>query len=278
MSAKQDRQGVRTAAQLEQKWKFGDSFAEVYGIATDAQRSASEAEQAAKNPAANLSPDEVFGLLTNNGASKGIYRDENGEIYINASYLKTGVIKGITLESEDGNIRIDLSSGQPVFNTSISTKGITVRTDAGDEEEVPLMTVGLESHGVYDAPCIRFYDSSRNVLLNITEDDSRAGSVMSLKDDTGDMATEIMSTNEQTGITFMYAGCEPHGYLRMSSDSHIRLKCDVVNCKQINDGNGPKKIAWIGPDEQGVYQLVGFDPDDDDFFDPSAGIEPYTRR
>lgn len=39
MSVKQDRQGVRTATDLEQKYQFGKKFAELMGIATDARES-----------------------------------------------------------------------------------------------------------------------------------------------------------------------------------------------------------------------------------------------
>ncbi len=37
--SKQDRQGVRTAAGLEQKYQFGKTFAEIMGVATDARES-----------------------------------------------------------------------------------------------------------------------------------------------------------------------------------------------------------------------------------------------
>lgn len=37
MSAKQDRQGVRTASDLERKYQFGKTFAELMGIANDAR-------------------------------------------------------------------------------------------------------------------------------------------------------------------------------------------------------------------------------------------------
>jgi gas vesicle protein len=37
VSDKQDRQGVRTASQLEQKYQFGKKFSEILGIATDAR-------------------------------------------------------------------------------------------------------------------------------------------------------------------------------------------------------------------------------------------------
>lgn len=42
---KQDRQGVRTPAQLEEKYNFGKSFAEIMGIATDAQTAAEKANE-----------------------------------------------------------------------------------------------------------------------------------------------------------------------------------------------------------------------------------------
>ena len=40
MSAKQDRQGVRTATDLERKYQFDKQFAEIMGIATDARDTA----------------------------------------------------------------------------------------------------------------------------------------------------------------------------------------------------------------------------------------------
>lgn len=44
MSEKQDRQGARTPADLERKYQFGKRFAEVMGIALDAQNSISVVE------------------------------------------------------------------------------------------------------------------------------------------------------------------------------------------------------------------------------------------
>lgn len=44
---RQDRQGARTPAQLEQKYNFNKSFAEVMGIATDARTTAEEAKKVA---------------------------------------------------------------------------------------------------------------------------------------------------------------------------------------------------------------------------------------
>lgn len=89
--SKQDRQGVRTPADVERKYKFGERFAEVMGVATDAREAAEEAAKAVGELDGKLEQDEIFNRLTDNGKVQGIYR-EDGLIYINASYIKSGKI------------------------------------------------------------------------------------------------------------------------------------------------------------------------------------------
>ena len=96
--SKQDRQGARTVPDLERKYNFGKTFSEVMGVASDARTAADEAMAAAEraNNAVNeldsgLTPDEIFNRLTNNSTDQGIYR-ENGKIFVNASFIKTGFI------------------------------------------------------------------------------------------------------------------------------------------------------------------------------------------
>jgi hypothetical protein len=96
--SKQDRVYTRTASDLERKYNFGTKFAEILGVATDAQEAADRANDAAdraQNAVDNLNDDldqeEIFNRLTNNSADQGIYR-ENGKIYVNASFIKTGFI------------------------------------------------------------------------------------------------------------------------------------------------------------------------------------------
>lgn len=47
--SKQDRQGVRTASDLEQKYDWGKRFAEIMGIALDTQKSVTEVESSLTN-------------------------------------------------------------------------------------------------------------------------------------------------------------------------------------------------------------------------------------
>lgn len=81
-TSKMDLHGARTATDIERKYNFGKSFAEVMGIATDAQNLA----QAAASLDENLTAEEIFNRLTNNGEEQGIFR-ENGKIFINADYI-----------------------------------------------------------------------------------------------------------------------------------------------------------------------------------------------
>ena len=111
--SKQDRQGARTPSDLEQKYNFNKTFAEIMGVATDARNLAWEA----KNAYAGLNQEEIFKLLTNNGAWEGIY-ESNGQAYINASYIKSGLlladlIKAGVLKSVDGQtFSLDLEKGE----------------------------------------------------------------------------------------------------------------------------------------------------------------------
>lgn len=104
-ASKQDRQGARTLAELTSRYNFGKSFAEAMGFAEKAQKTADEAIEATSKLDEKLSQDEIFNRLTNNGKSQGLYRGEDGELYVSASYIATG-----TLTSSDGTVKIDLSN------------------------------------------------------------------------------------------------------------------------------------------------------------------------
>ena len=84
--SKQDRQAPRTPAALEQKYQFGKSFAEMFGLVTDAQNAADQAQEAANRVDKSLTQQEIFNRLTNNGEDQGLYL-EDGKIYFNAQYI-----------------------------------------------------------------------------------------------------------------------------------------------------------------------------------------------
>lgn len=69
----------------------------------------------------NLTQEDVFNILTNNGVVQGIYL-RNGQLYINAQYIATG-----RLASADGSSYWDLSTGNMVIGNG--TGQITVTGD-----------------------------------------------------------------------------------------------------------------------------------------------------
>lgn len=69
-----------------------------------------------------LTQENVFNALTNNGALKGVYMS-GGELYINATYIKTGAINANlittgTISSKNSRTKFDLSNGQITLNLS----------------------------------------------------------------------------------------------------------------------------------------------------------------
>lgn len=85
-SDKMDQAGVRTAADIEQKYNFGKSFAKAMGLAEDARTTADEALEAAQ-AASNIDYDKVFEQITQSFQREGVFTVD-GHIYINGSRIK----------------------------------------------------------------------------------------------------------------------------------------------------------------------------------------------
>lgn len=81
-------------------------------------------------PGEVLTQEEVYNLLTNNGASKGVYM-VNGELFINATYIETGSLAGWRIDKEE--------------QTLTSPNGIIV-IDA-EEEIISINGVKLKAYG-----------------------------------------------------------------------------------------------------------------------------------
>lgn len=136
---RQDRQGARTPAQLERKYNH--------------KKMHEEAMEAVDELDKKLDQDSIFNRLTNNGKSQGIYRADNGDIYLNASYLVTGILK-----SQDGStFYLDLVNGilKAQF-TELSISGKTVEEKAQDtlnaqtqEEAYNKLTNNGEAQGIF---------------------------------------------------------------------------------------------------------------------------------
>lgn len=94
MIKKQDIAAPRTVQDMERRYKFGKTFAETMGLAKEASKAAEKAEDKVDS----LDSEAVFNLLTENGTKGGFFigNGENGtvegDIYINAEYIKAGIV------------------------------------------------------------------------------------------------------------------------------------------------------------------------------------------
>lgn len=128
--SKQDKVYARTASDLERKYNFGKTFGEVYGLISDARKSADEAMKAVDGLDKKLSHEEIFNRFTNYGKVQGIYRSENDDIYINASYIKSGLLSADRIDANNlkvkaANIDGTLSAEQIVLTGSITWQDLS---------------------------------------------------------------------------------------------------------------------------------------------------------
>ena len=130
--SKQDRQGARTPADLERKYDFDRRFKENATAAAEAKKMSEDLDK-------SLTADEVFNRLTDGGQVQGIYK-EDGNIYINASYIKAGVLlatlitAGILQSQDKETFYLDLDKGvlRGKFD-SLTISGKTVEEIAAEK-------------------------------------------------------------------------------------------------------------------------------------------------
>ena len=109
--SKQDRTRARTPTDIEQKYNFGKTFAEVFNLITDAQKAAEEAQKAIDS----LDHEQIFNLLTDNGRIQGVYRGDDGNVYINATYIKSGKLAAEFIDADNLSVKSVNITGEITF-------------------------------------------------------------------------------------------------------------------------------------------------------------------
>lgn len=191
-------------------------------------RGINAAKSYADQETAKLDQLELLKRLTKNWIDDGIYLTDDGKLAINASALLTGI-----LASVDGKIVIDLNGGSagPVFNTGISTNGITIRGDKTGEPV--LMDVAIVENGNLKYAQLRFFDSAGNKLISFSEDVNQTGGGMEISNDSGTLKAVAQATNTSAGFRLLF-GKDTVAYLAVDADGYTVLKVDEVNCTKIN--------------------------------------------
>lgn len=159
--SKQDRQGVRTATQLEQKYGFGESFANVYKLidemGVDNEKALAELDK-------SLTPEEIFNRLTGYGKYQGVYRGADGNLYVNAEYISGGTIKAGLVKVEAATITGQLDATQiNAANLKVNAANIIGTLTAGQIDATNLkvsaanvtgLTAAMLNAGFVDADTI----------------------------------------------------------------------------------------------------------------------------
>ena len=122
------------------------------------------------------SPEEIFNRLTNNGAIQGIIM-EDGKLYINAEYIKAGILSGFTLDFNLASVPTRLSGGQVSMYDYVEQETKTIRgvwvhaKNEGDEYKTALIASG--SFYFYSPELPARIATLNNHRLDITFGDSK---------------------------------------------------------------------------------------------------------
>lgn len=204
------------------------------------------ADSAAVNAVKAQTQTDIFNKLTNNGELPGLFM-KDGQLYINASYLATGIIS-----SSDGKISIDLSGGKsPVFNTGISTDGLIIRADEAEAPDVFNIDVYKTENGLYYG-YILLKNVEGNPLFNLTEtfapDFSKTvGAAMRLNNNNNSKSI-MLGTSETDSFLYFLSNGAVVGSFSVGEDGHTQ-----VTTSKINNLN----ISWEYSSELGKFVLCG---------------------
>ena len=248
--SKQDRVAPRTAADIERKYNFGQTFAEFAGLITEAQKAAGEADAAAKraeDAVNNLDQEEIFNRLTNNGESQGIYR-EGEDIYVNASYIKGGKI---------------VSEGQTFLRPTYDDCLAMLRAVTFPHKYTAEPFYDLNGDGVFDINDVRlaqdvFYGvadisecktlEKSTVTVTIEPDNPLETVKISGVNMWGSEIVVVLGAN-CTKIPVISGNCSIGGHLSVSDYAMIQKLA-------LNDSGEARSLSWKDNGD-GTYTLIG---------------------
>lgn len=178
----------------------------------------------------NLTQQEVFNRLTNNGQTQGIYLS-NKRLYINASYIATG-----TISDASGRNYWNLSSGY-LRTTSGYIGGLTIENSYIGNSTFKLMSNGI--HFYYSD-----YEVGKIGTNRYTGDSSKRGLVFDLEDEGAYMTWSVREAASDDSYTMKLSYINK-AFGGLTADT-VAIGCDL-------DGRNYKaRNFWIDPNSGGV--------------------------
>ena len=193
---------------------------------------------------AELSQEDIFNKLTNNGQTQGIYL-QNGKLYINADYLQSGTIKGINIEGATitgGEINTPKQI-QFINDGNVSKIFASKASINGGPEEPALLLYSSNFHflGTSDDPLNSFAVSSKYFSLFMS--------------DTGVYITHIKDRIAQSNISLtdtwayllskgngIYAYADGKVEITSNGAIYINSKSDIYENAKDSSGNVKSRL------------------------------------
>lgn len=179
--------------------------------------------------AGELTQEEIFNILTNNGQLQGIYM-QNGQLYINASYIKTGTLSANRIQASsitsDKIASNAITAGKIAANAITSGKiaagAITSNKIAAGAITADMITSGtFSSNNEYR---IKYNNGSYVVCIDSSVTPSSVSGVLSM------------------GIVSGRTGYNPHINFQQGSNNSIELISDEVSTYSDFTVNGDEEV------------------------------------
>ena len=155
----------------------------------------------------NLTQQEIFNILTNNGVVQGIYM-QDGQLYINAEYIKTGIISDGTGKSfwnlSTGDLQLSGDFQQIADNGSLSVAitGNQIKFYSWEDDGNYVGSVGAVKNNSTGKTGVEMWcDKGEQVILGCAteaESDANIKRVFSYDDENPDSTPYIINTTNGT--------------------------------------------------------------------------------
>jgi hypothetical protein len=155
MNAKQDRAAPRTVADIERKYGFGKSFAEIMGLIDDTRNEVDSVKSTVKGEIT-----EQLTSLQRNAeeiVAKAVTKEEIADVYGDIDDLKTEVETRMTSEAVTISIREEMENGVEVVDTKTGYRF--------DKDGLSISETGSEITNLIDNTGMYVKRSGENILV-----------------------------------------------------------------------------------------------------------------
>lgn len=208
----------------------------------------------------NLTQQEIFNILTNNGVVQGIYM-QDGQLYINAEYIKTGIISDGTGKSfwnlSTGNLQLSGDFQQTADNGSLSVAitGNQIKFYSWEDDGNYVGSVGAVKNKSNGKTGVEMWcDKGEQVILGCAteaESDANIKRVFSYDDENPDSTPYIINTTN--GTIFSH---NPSGGIVVENGL---IKDWSIKSVEDNTLNVISSLSWSGNGELTSVQKTSVD-------------------